>query len=58
MTPKKASTNPKVAFRLDPKIVQKINGLDIPVSSLAGKVRYAMMRGLEVLEAEKAARTK
>ena len=58
MAPRKRQSNPKVALRIDLKTVVLIESLEIPVETLASKVRYAMMRGLEVLQAEKAARTK
>jgi hypothetical protein len=54
MVAKKTQRNPKVVFRVDPKTLETIDKLQIPVVSIGAKVRYLMMRGIEVVQKEKA----
>jgi hypothetical protein len=59
MAPHKSPINKKVTLRFDHKALSLIESLEIPaVSTIAAKVRYLTMRGIETVQAEKAARTK
>jgi len=56
MATKKAQRNQKVGLRFDAKTVEVIDRLEIPVASLPAQVRYLVMRGIETVQAERAAR--
>ena len=58
MAKKPAQSNTKIALLIDPDTAKVIDSLAIPVTRLAAKVRYLMTRGIETVQAEKAARTK
>jgi hypothetical protein len=57
MARRKSSLNQKVTLRFDPKTIVLIEDLEIPVATIAAKVRYLVTRGIERVQAEKAART-
>jgi hypothetical protein len=56
MATKKAQRNQKVGLRFDPKTIEVIDRLEIPIDGLPAQVRYLIMRGIETVQAERAAR--
>jgi hypothetical protein len=51
MAPRKSPINKKVTLRFDQKALSLIESLEIPaVSTIAAKVRYLTMRGIETVQ--------